>query len=133
MQIAQSPLAAALALSLLGVVAAPPPGAAPVAATRCSGGVTSIELVEHAAYDATFHNAANIGADDIHVVIPYGRHRVATFDVAQAFPPGTDVPVHLHKNLRGGLYAYESDSNACNIRYVHFVDGSTWGDPNAKS
>ncbi len=132
MEVQLSRLPALVALCLLGAASPWAQTGAPISATSCRGGVTSIELVEHAAYDATFHNAANVAADDIHVAIPYGRHRVATFDVESTFPPGADVSVHLHKNLSGGLFAYVSDDNACNIRYVHFVDGTTWGDPNGK-
>lgn len=98
----------------------------PITAGPCSGGVTSIELTEHAAYAATFRNTTGVAADEIRVAIPYGRHRVATFDVKQLFPPNVTVHVHLHKNLAGGLYAYGSDRNACNVRYVHFVDGTSW-------
>jgi hypothetical protein len=118
-----------LALSLLAAGLAPPASNSPVVATSCVGGVTSIELVEHAAYDASFRNDAGVAADEIQVSIPYGRRRVATFDVKQSFPPHTVVPVHLHKNLAGGLYAYETDQNTCNVQYVHFVDGTQWGDP----
>lgn len=128
---AQPRLLPLFALCLLA--AAPVQGNAPVAAVSCRGGVTSIELVEHAAYDATFHNSSSVAADDVHVAIPYGRRRVALFDVERSFPAGADVAVHLHKNLSGGLYAYESDENACHVQYVHFVDGTTWGDPNAKT
>jgi hypothetical protein len=115
------------ALYVLLAAAAAAPANAPVVATSCAGGVTSIELTEHASYHATFRNTANVAADDIHVAIPYGRRRVATFDVKQLFPPDVDVSVHLHKNLAGGLYAYETDQNSCNVRYVHFVDGTSWG------
>lgn len=124
------------AIAMLGLTAASPSAAppdAPVSAMTCRGGVTSIELTEHAAYDATFVNTARVAADDIHVTIPYGRRRVAAFNVAQPFPPGTPVAVHLHKNLAGGLYAYESSENTCRVRYVHFVDGTSWGDPQARN
>jgi len=120
-------------LSLLGTAPAPAQTGSPVTATSCRGGVTSIELVEHAAYDATFYNAANVAADEIHVSIPYGRTRIASFDVQTTFAPHAVTPVHLHKNLSGGLYAWESENNACNVRYVHFVDGSSWGDPKAQT
>lgn len=127
-------LVSCYALVALGVLGASPAAAqsgAPVTATSCRGGVTSIELVEHAAYDTTFHNAANVAVDDFHVAIPYGRHGVAFFDVRSPIAPGGDVTVHLHKNLKGGLFADESDRNACNVRYVHFVDGTTWGSATA--
>ncbi|HTV93636.1 MAG TPA: hypothetical protein VMG98_13050 [Verrucomicrobiae bacterium] len=121
-------MTAIIALGLLA--AAPVPVTTPpIIAVSCRGGVTSIELTEHAAYDATFYNTTSVAADDIHVAIPYGRRRVATFDVAHAFPAHADVAVHLHKNLSGGLFAYSSDENACNVRYVHFVNGTSWGDP----
>ena len=131
----KDPLLLAIALACLPATAAPGPAenSAPVTAVSCRGGITSIELTEHAAYDATFYNTTDIAADDIHVAIPYGRHRVATFNVTNTFPPHASVPVHLHKNLSGGLFAYSSDDNACNVRYVHFVDGSSWGDPRVKS
>ena len=109
---------------------ATPPPTAPIVATSCTGGVTSIELTEHASYDASFRNDAGVAADEIRVAIPYGRRRVANFDVKQAFPPNAVVQVHLHENLPGGLYAYESDRNSCTVRYVHFVDGTQWSDPN---
>ncbi len=102
---------------------------APIVAVACRGGITSIELTEHASYDVTFRNEGAVAADDIHVAIPYGRRRVATFNVQQAFPTDAETTVHLHKNLPGGLFAYESDTNACHVRYVHFVDGTTWGNP----
>jgi hypothetical protein len=54
---------------------------------------------------------------------------VATFDVKQPFPANAAVSVHLHKNLAGGLYAYETDQNTCTVTFVHFVDGTSWGDP----
>lgn len=133
MDVQLSRLPGLVALCLLGAAPAWTQTSPPISAASCRGGVTSIELTEHAAYDATFHNAAKVAADDIHVAIPYGRRRVALFDVESTFPPDADVSLHLHKNLSGGLFAYVSDDNACNVRYVHFVDGTTWGDPNAKS
>ena len=102
----------------------------PVIVSSCSGGITSIELVEHAAYDVTFLNTTNVVADDLQLAIPYGRRKVATFDVHAAFAPHSDVQQHLHKNLSGGLYAYTSNVNNCQVWYVHFVDGSSWGTPN---
>ena len=102
----------------------------PVIASSCSGGITSIELVEHAAYDVTFRNTTNVAADDLQLAIPYGRRKVATFDVHAAFAPHSDLRQHLHKNLSGGLFAYTSDQNNCEVRYVHFVDGTSWGTPN---
>ncbi|HTX56444.1 MAG TPA: hypothetical protein VMD47_04995 [Candidatus Acidoferrales bacterium] len=101
----------------------------PVVATSCTGGVTSIELTEHASYTATFRNTANVAADDIHVAIPYGRRRVANFDVKQTFPPDASVAVHMQKYLAGGLYAYSTTQNACKVEYVHFIDGTIWGNP----
>ena len=99
----------------------------PVMATSCSGGITSIELVEHASYDVTFRNTSNVAADDVQVAIPYGRRKVATFDVHATFAPHADLVQHLHKNLSGGLFAFASDHNNCEVRYVHFIDGTSWG------
>jgi hypothetical protein len=99
----------------------------PVTATDCSGGITSIELVEHASYDVTFRNTSNIAADYVQLEIPYGRRKVATFDVHATFTPYVDLVQHLHKNLSGGLFAYTSNQNNCEVRYVHFVDGTSWG------
>ena len=104
-----------------------PTATAPVVATRCAGGVTSVELTEHATYDATFVNQTNSAADEVLVVIPYGRRRSVSFDIQQPIPAHGSLSVHLHKNLPGGLYAYASDQNVCNVRYVHFVDGTAWG------
>jgi hypothetical protein len=106
------------------------PPAPPVIASSCSGGITSIELVEHAAYDVTFRNTTNVAADDLQLAIPYGRRKVATFDVHTTFAPHVDVRQHLHKNLSGGLFAYTSDENNCEVRYVHFADGTSWSAPN---
>ena len=106
---------------------------APIVATSCTGGVTSIELTEHASYEATFRNSSAVAADEIRVVIPYGRRRLATFDVKQAFPANAATSVHLHKNLAGGLYAYETDRNDCRVQYVHFVDGTSWSAPDTKT
>jgi hypothetical protein len=126
------PVASTLAAFMLA--AAIPAGAQssvepspPVVATSCSGGITSIELVEHASYDVTFRNTSNVAADDVRVAIPYGRRKVATFDVHAIFAPHVDLVQHLHKNLSGGLFAYASDHNNCEVRYVHFIDGTSWG------
>ncbi|MGA2392517.1 MAG: hypothetical protein ABSH03_04080 [Candidatus Lustribacter sp.] len=121
-------LSAVLALTL-GAAPAGTQAPAPVVATACHGTVSSIELVEHASYDATFHNGAGVAADDIHVAIPYGRTKTATFDVRDTFAPGADVNEHLHKNLSGGLFAVATNDDRCTVRYVHFVDGTSWGDP----
>jgi|GEM_PF-2192654 hypothetical protein len=126
------PVASSLAAFVLA--AAVPVGAQPltepsppVIATSCSGGVTSIELVEHASYDVTFRNTSSVAADDVRLAIPYGRRKVAMFDVHAIFAPHADLVQHLHKNLSGGLFAYASDQNTCDVRYVHFVDGTSWG------
>jgi hypothetical protein len=99
----------------------------PVTATSCPGSITSIELVEHASYDVTFRNTSDVAADDVQLTIPYGRRKVAKFDVRATFAPHADLVQHLHKNLSGGLFAYASDQNDCEVRYVHFVDGTSWG------
>lgn len=101
----------------------------PVVATSCPGSITSIELVEHASYDVTFRNSSEVAADEVQLAIPYGRRKVATFDVHATFAPHVDLMQHLHKNLSGGLFAYASDKNNCEVRYVHFVDGTSWGTP----
>jgi hypothetical protein len=105
--------------------------APPVVATSCPGSITSIELVEHASYDVTFRNTSDVVADDVQLAIPYGRRKVATFDVHATFVPHVDLVQHLHKNLSGGLFAYASDQNSCEVRYVHFVNGTSWGTPQA--
>jgi hypothetical protein len=101
----------------------------PVVATSCHGTITSLELIEHASYDATFHNTGTVGVDDIHVAIPYGRTKLATFDVHDSFPPGADVTEHLHKNLSGGLFATATNDDRCSVTYVHFVNGLSWTKP----
>lgn len=124
---------AALTAGILATVATTgwtPAGAqppAPIVATSCRGEITSLELIEHASYDATFHNAASVAADDIHVAIPYGRRKVATFDIHGTFAPNADVAEHLHKNLSGGLFADATNDPRCDVTYVHFVDGTSWG------
>jgi hypothetical protein len=122
-------LSIAVVAIALGVTPASAQGTSPVVATACHGTISSIELVEHASYDATFHNGAAVAADDIHVAIPYGRTKTATFDVRDTFAPGADVSEHLHKNLSGGLFAVATTDDRCSVRYVHFVDGTQWGDP----
>jgi hypothetical protein len=125
---------AAFMLAAAVPAGAQPPGAqpsiqpvSPVVATSCPGSITSIELVEHASYDVTFRNTSDIAADDVQVAIPYGRRKVAKFDVHATFAPHVDLVQHLHKNLSGGLFAYASDQNDCEVHYVHFVDGTSWG------
>lgn len=124
----QGPIVLSLAVAL-GSAAAGAQTAAPVVATVCRGTISSIELVEHASYDATFRNDGRVAADDIHVAIPYGRRKTMTFDVRDTFAPGADVDEHLHKNLTGGLFTVATTDDRCNVRYVHFVDGTSWGDP----
>lgn len=101
-------------------------GGPPVAVSACSGGITSIELVELADYHVTVRDTANVAADEIRLAIPYGRRRTATFDVRGVFPPNVDVAETLRKTLSGGLYAYDSSQNDCRIDYVHFIDGTSW-------
>jgi hypothetical protein len=132
MKASASPLASGLVALILA--AGIPAGAQqsaqlapPVVAISCPGSITSIELVEHASYDVTFRNTSDVVADDVQLAIPYGRRKVATFDVHATFVPHVDLLQHLHKNLSGGLFAYTSNQNNCEIRYVHFVDGTTWG------
>ena len=119
----------AIAVTLAGAVRADAQATSPVVATSCQGTNSSIELVEHASYDATFRNTGTVGVDDIHVAIPYGRTKVAAFDVHDSFPPGVEVKEHLHKNLSGGLFATSTDDNRCIVKYVHFVNGRTWSKP----
>jgi hypothetical protein len=119
----------AIAVTLAMVAGADAQTVPPVVATSCHGTITSLELVEHASYDATFRNTGTIGVDDIHVAIPYGRTKIATFDVHDSFPPGADVMEHLHKNLSGGLFATSTNDNRCSVTYVHFVNGLSWGKP----
>jgi hypothetical protein len=119
----------AIGLTLITAGRAEAQSVSPVVATSCHGTITSLELIEHASYDATFHNSGTVGADDIHVAIPYGRTKLATFDVHDSFPPGADVTEHLHKNLSGGLFATATNDNRCSVTYVHFVNGLSWGKP----
>lgn len=115
-------------LATLLIGATSPPSTGPVYAMTCRGAITSVELVEHASYDATFHNASSVAADEIRVAIPYGRTKTAMFDLRATFPPNGDVAESLHKNLTGGLFAYaSSDPSRCTVTYVHFVDGTSWG------
>ena len=96
----------------------------------CSGGITSLELVEIASYDVTFRNRSAVAADEVRLSARYGRHeKRATFDVKGVFPPGADVSRHLRRTVNGGLFAYRSDQNDCFVDYVHFTDGSSWSRP----
>jgi hypothetical protein len=99
----------------------------PVAISVCSGGITSVELVEIASYDVTFRNTASVPADEIRFGARYGRHeKRAEFDVKGVFPPGTDVSRHVRRTVSGGLFGYVSDKNDCTVDYVHFTDGTAW-------
>ena len=107
-------------------VRTPAPG--PVTISVCSGGLSSFELVEIAAYDVTFRNAGPVAADEVRLSALYGRRpKRATFDVTGVFPPGVDVSRHIHKTVSGGWYAFRNDRNDCVIDYVHFADGTSWG------
>ncbi len=119
----------ALFMALVAAAPASAPSASPVSATSCSGTIDSIELTQHASYNATFVDNAAIAADEIRVVIPYGRKRSMTFDVHGAFAPGAPVTEHLHKNLPGGLFTAATTDDRCEVRYVHFVDGTSWSVP----
>ena len=101
----------------------------PIMVSDCRGGIASIELVEIAGYNVTFRNTAAVTADEVDLAIPYGRRKTATFDVRGTFPPNVDVQKALRKTVSGGLYAYESDKNTCNVQHVHFTDGTTWDRP----
>jgi hypothetical protein len=114
--------------------AAAPGQPSPVTITRCSGGISSIELIEIAAYNVTFHNTAFVAADEIRFGARYGRHESrAEFDVKGVFPPGADVNRKVSRTVRGGLFAYRSEENDCTVDYVHFTNGTSWtrpGSPN---
>lgn len=117
-------LAAAL---FIAAVAGP---AAPVTISVCSGGITSIELVEIASYDVTFRNTTSVPADEIRFGARYGRHeKRAEFDLKGIFPPGTDVSRHVRRTVSGGLFSYISDTNDCTVDYVHFTNGTAWTRP----
>ena len=117
-----APIVAALAAPALAA-AAP----APVAITACRGGITSVELMEIAAYDVTFRNEARVAADEIRFGARYGRHeKRATFDVKGTFAPGVDVRRSVRRTVSGGLFSYTSDQNDCAVEYVHFTDGTSW-------
>ncbi len=110
--------------------ARPSPPPAPVTISACSGGLTSLELVEIASYDVTFRNTAPRPADEIRLSALYGRHaKRATFDLKGEFPPGSDVSRHLRRTVNGGLSAFRSDRNDCVVDYVHFTDGTSWSAP----
>jgi hypothetical protein len=99
----------------------------PVTISRCSGGITSLELVEVASYDVTVRNTSPVTADRIGLSARYGRHeKRATFDLIGPFPPDADVSRHLRRTVNGGLFGYRSDQNDCFIDYVHFSDGKVW-------
>lgn len=103
------------------------PSTAPVTISACSGGITSIELVEIASYDVTFRNTASVAAEEIRLSARYGRHeKRATFDLKGPFAPGVDVSRHLRRTVSGGLFAYRSTQNDCFIDYVRFSNGTTW-------
>ncbi len=76
------------ALAPAALAAAPVPQA-PVAITACRGGITSVELMEIAAYDVTLRNDGRVAADEIRWSARYGRHeKRATFDLKGTFAPG---------------------------------------------
>jgi hypothetical protein len=100
--------------------------APPVTFSECRGGISSIELVELAAYNVTFRNTSAVAADEIRLSIPYGRHKVANFDLRGTFNPQVDTSRALRKNVNGGLYAWRSSQNDCIVDFVHFTDGTTW-------
>ena len=115
------------ALPIVLLLAAAPQPASPVAITVCRGGITSVELVEIAAYDVTLRNTSAVPADEVRFAARYGRHeKRATFDVKATFPPGVDVQRHVRRTVNGGLFAYTSDQNDCTVDYVHFTDGTSW-------
>ncbi len=108
---------------------ASPLPAAPVAISDCRGGIASLELVEIAAYDVTFRNTSTAVADEIRFRIAYGRSKSIDFDIKGAFNPNVDVKRRLSHSVGIGLYTYTSSANTCTVQYVHFVDGSSWGQP----
>ena len=103
---------------------------APVIIASCSGGITSVELVEIATYDVVLRNTSRVPADEIRLSARYGRHeKRATFDLKEVFPPGADVSRHLRRTVNGGLFSYWSDHNDCFVDYVHFTNGTSWTRP----
>ena len=102
--------------------------APPALVTDCRGGVTSIALVEVAAFDVTFRNMSRARADEIRITITYDHGKVARFDVFGKFPPNADIKKSVHKSVGHGSYAFESAHNACRVHYVHFTNGSSWSD-----
>ena len=99
----------------------------PVTISACSGGITSIEFVEIAAYDVTFRNTAPVAADEVRFSARYGRHQKrAAFDLKGTFAPGAVVSRHVRRTVSGGLFSYQSDRNDCDVDYVHFTNGSSW-------
>ena len=124
------PLAALAVLIAATATTTPPPAQAPVVFSDCRGGIESVELVEIAAYDVTFHLTAAVAADEIRLSIPYGRHgKRADFDLHGTFAPQVDVTRALRRTVRGGLFAYMAQHNDCRVDYVHFADGSVWTRP----
>jgi hypothetical protein len=128
-----APGALALLLSFVPVSALAQTTTAPIIVSECSGGIESIQLVEIASYIVTFRNTTAANIDEFRLAIPYGHRKTATFDVQGTFAPNTDYTQKLHKTLSGGLYAYESDHNTCNVQHVHFTDGTSWDAAGAKS
>ena len=124
------PVAAIAVLIAATALATPLPPAAPIVVSDCRGGIESVELVEIAAYDVTFHSTASVTADEIRLSVPYGRHgKRADFDLHGSFAPQVEVTRALRRTVRGGLFAYMSAHNDCRVDYVHFADGSAWTRP----
>jgi len=120
-------LAVGLTLAAPAAVGAQTGPRPPVTISRCSGGITSVELVEIASYDVTLRNTTPVTADRVGLSARYGRHeKRATFELTGPFPPGVDVSRHLRRTVNGGLFAYRSDQNDCFIDYVHFTNGAFW-------
>jgi len=123
-------LTASASVVLLAAAPAPAVAPAPVTISVCSGGITSIELVEIASYDVTLRNTTPVPADEVRFSARYGRHeKRATFDLKEPFAPGADVSRHVRRTVNGGLFAYVSDKNDCTVDYVHFTNGSSWTRP----
>jgi hypothetical protein len=129
--VAASVWACVVLVAARDAAAAPAAGqASPVTISACSGGITSIELVEIASYDVTFRNTVSVPADEVRFGARYGRHQKrAEFDLKEVFPPGTDVSRHVRRTVSGGLFSYVSDQNDCTVDYVHFTNGTTWTRP----
>jgi hypothetical protein len=104
----------------------------PIEVQSCTTGIESSDMLlkTDGNYSIKFVDRDERTADIVRFVVYLGQQQIAIRDVGK-FSPGVAV-THRFPNLGGEIVLVGSPSISCQVKWVHFTDGTEWTPPPPK-